>query len=88
MGITTLLTQNFPKDLVAALFFDTRSTLNRTVFDSGRHCPARARRQHSQTTLHGLRTNSDRIANLNPESRRHVSRKILVPFLISVCKTC
>jgi len=47
MGITTLLAQNFPKDLVAALFFDTRSTLNRTVFDSGRHCPARARRQHS-----------------------------------------
>jgi len=48
MGITTLLAQNFPKDLVVALLLDTRSTLNRTVFDSGRHCPARARRQHSR----------------------------------------
>ena len=30
-------TQNLPKDFAAALFFDTRSTLKRTVFDSGRH---------------------------------------------------
>ena len=30
-------TQNLPNALVAALFFATRSTLKRTVFDSGRH---------------------------------------------------
>ena len=29
--------QNLPNDFAAALFFDTRSTLKRTVFDSGRH---------------------------------------------------
>ena len=29
--------QNLPNDLAAALFFATRTTLKRTVFDSGRH---------------------------------------------------
>lgn len=29
--------QNLPKALAEALLFDTRRTLNRTVFDSGRH---------------------------------------------------
>ena len=29
--------QNLPNDFAAALFFDTRRTLKRTVFDSGRH---------------------------------------------------
>jgi hypothetical protein len=31
--------QNLPKDLAEALLFDTRSTLNRTVLDSGLHWP-------------------------------------------------
>lgn len=39
------LPQNFPNDFDDALFFATRSTLKRTVFDSGRHWPANTLRQ-------------------------------------------
>lgn len=38
-----MTTQNLPNAFAAALFFATRITLNRTVFDSGRHWPVQSR---------------------------------------------
>lgn len=48
--------QNFPNDLVAALFFDTRNTLNRTVFDNGRHWPAHVHQSATSSCKHTTTT--------------------------------
>jgi hypothetical protein len=57
-----------PKDLLAALFFATRNTLKRTVFDSGRHCPVLEINQPIITHYCLFqRTNSDYITNLDTE---------------------
>lgn len=82
---TTQHTQNLPNDLAAALFFATRRTLNRTVFDRGRHWPV-----HFQVNIYlvqgyrSVRTNSNNITNLYTESWRYMGSKVLVSLLVTV----
>ena len=58
--------QNLPNAL-AALFLATRSTLNRTVLDNGRHCPDPP--QQTPSLVQSQLTNGHRVTNLYTKCR-------------------
>lgn len=68
-GEITAHSQNFPNVFAAPLFLCTRKTLNRTVLDSGRHCPTRASVSSALSQIRTSRlTDSDHITKFNTES--------------------
>jgi hypothetical protein len=79
--------QNLLNSLVAALLFATRRTLNRTVFDSGRHCPAKNVKVNG-TALYVDRfiklTNGYKVPNLNTECWRYMCCQVPVSLLVTV----
>lgn len=91
LNTTMLPTQSsFPQNLMnafaAALFFDTRRTLNRTVFERGRHWPERSsvsgEQGHHQLAASREFTDSHGVTLLHTESGRAVGGKVLVTFLV------
>jgi hypothetical protein len=81
--------QNLPNVFDAALLFATRSTLNRTVFDSGRHWPSGLITGISDRRVifrYGEvgRTNGNDVPNLSTERRRDMYRRVPMPLLVSV----
>lgn len=77
-----------PNALAAALLFDTRNTLNLTVLDSGRHCPAQIRSDEDGMMVQHLHTDCDHVANLSTEGRRKMGSQIFVALLVSVYHGC
>ncbi len=70
-----------------ALLFETLNTLNRTVFDNGRHCPVRVVwLRHAVVRLNPPRTNGHCVTDFDSEARGYMGSEILMALLVPICE--